>query len=239
MWLAIVVVGIFVAPSLLTLASGPSTEVPQLTQRQLVPSLVGSLVLQVVLFTVALLPLLFTRRLDGRLFGSARPRWSARVWGAGVLTGVAATVGSYGANVALVAFTGSQEPVEQQLLQDALTGGTVLLLVIVIAVVLAPITEEIVFRGIFFRALADRLGAATGVIVSATIFAAIHIEVLRSQPLALAGLFVIGAVLAEAYRRTGNLFVPVLGHAIFNATSLGLAVLLDRVARSTTTGLIG
>ena len=241
-WLAIIVVGLFVAPNLVTLTIGPASTAsaaPDLAPRQLVASLVGTLVIQAALFTVALLPLLFARRLDGRLLGSARPLWSAQTWGAGVLTGLAATVGSYGANAVLVAVTGSQEPVQQQLLQDALSGGTALLLVIVIAVVVAPITEEVIFRGVLFRSLADRFGAATGVVASATIFAVIHIEVLRSQPVALVGLFVIGAVLAEAYRRTGNLFVPMLGHAVFNATSLGLAVLLDRVARTTALGATG
>lgn len=243
-WLATVVVALFVAPNLLTLIglSSPASAVLELTQQQLVSSLVGSLVFQVVLFAVAMLPLVLTGRLDGRLFGSVRPRWSVQACGAGVVTGLAATVGSYGANAALVALSGSQDQVEQQLLQDALTGGTALVLVTAIAVIAAPITEEVVFRGVFFRALADRFGAAVGVVVSATIFAVIHIEVLRSQPVALAGLFVIGAVLAEAYRRSDNLIVPVLGHVLFNATSLGLAVLLDRVARSSApvaTGLIG
>lgn len=233
-WLAVVVLVLFVGPNLLSLVVGPSAPatVPrrELTDPQLVGALVATLVVQVGLFALALLPLLFARRLDGRLLGPTRPRLSARAVRAGLFTGIAATVGSYGINALLVMLTRTQEPVEQQLLQDALSGGSALLLVIVVAAIVAPITEEIVFRGVLFRSLADRFGAWTGVVASAAIFATIHVEVLLSQPVALAGLFVIGAILADSFRRTGNLLVPVLGHATFNATSLGLALLIDRVA---------
>jgi uncharacterized protein len=99
----------------------------------------------------------------------------------------------------------------------------------IIAVVVAPIVEEVVFRGILFRALADRIGLWIGAIVSSAIFALIHIEVVLSQPVALGGLFMVGLLLALAYHWTGNLLVPILGHAVFNAASLGLALALERL----------
>lgn len=232
-WLAAVVVVIFVAPNLLVLATGAATSAsptPAYPDQQQVASLVAALVFQLVLFGLALLPLLLARRLDRRLLGPARRRGLAWTAGVGSITGVAATIGSYGVNALLVPLLGTQEPVQQQLLEDAVSGGASLMLVIVMAVVVAPITEEIVFRGVLFRSLADRFGGSAGVVCSAAVFAAIHIEVMLSQPVALAGLFVIGAVLAEAYRRTAALAVPMLGHALFNASSIGLAVLLDRAA---------
>lgn len=225
-------VALFVTPNLLTLTRTTVTStVPdrELTDPQLMTYLIGSLTVQLLTFTVALLPLVFARRLDRRILGPAPPHRSARVVRTGLLAGTVATAGAYGVNAVLVALTGADDPVQQQLLEDALTGGVPLLLVIAIAVVAAPVTEEVIFRGVLFRSLADRFGPWTGIVTSAAIFAAIHTEVLTSQPLALAGLFVIGGVLAYAYQRTGRLAVPIIGHAAFNAASLGLALALDRV----------
>jgi uncharacterized protein len=96
-------------------------------------------------------------------------------------------------------------------------------------VVVAPLVEEVIFRGVLFRALADRINLPVGLVLSSAIFAGIHIEVVASQPFALVGLFTVGFLLALAYHLTGNLMVAVLGHAVFNAISLGLAVLADRL----------
>lgn len=233
-WLALVATALFVSPNLAVLLVG-TAEVPEASLQPSLAALAVTLVLQLALFATALLPLMLTRRLDGRLLGTARPRWSGRSVTAGLAAGLAAAVGSYGVNAVLVTLIGTREPVQQQLLQDAAAGGPPLLLVATIAVVVAPITEEVVFRGVLFRSLADRLGPWSCIVISAAIFALIHIEVLVSQPAALAGLFVIGAVLAAAYHRTGNLVVPILGHATFNAMSLGLALVLEPV---TTTAAI-
>lgn len=224
-WLALVVVGVFVAPNFaypIWASSDVSMQV--VSPEQLTTSLAFSLVVQVGLFALSLLPVLLSGRLDARLWGNRAG--TVHVWRTGVYTGAAAAVGSYTLNAALISLSGSSEPVRQQLLENAQVGGIPLLLVVTIAVIVAPVTEEVVFRGVLFRALTERFGGMIGVVGSAAIFAVIHIEVLTSQPLALAGIAVVGAVLAESYRRTGDLLVPMLGHAIFNATSLGLSVFL-------------
>ena len=199
------------------------------TQGSLVFGLIVAMVLQLIIFLAAMLPLLIRRRLDKRLFGPSQPTGSWLALGFGLVAGIIALFAAYGVNIVLSLVTGLEDPVEQQLLQDALAGGLTLLLAGVIAVVVAPIVEEIVFRGVLFRALADRIGLWTGAIISSALFALIHIEVVTSQPVALGGLFAVGLALALAFHYTGNLLVPIVGHAVFNAASLSLALVVDRL----------
>jgi membrane protease YdiL (CAAX protease family) len=235
LWIATFVVMIFIAPNLLlvgaAVATGALDEMLaggiELSPALMVVNLLVQLVLQMVVFGISLLPLLAAGRPYGRLWGPTRTTGAMIAIGLGVGVGVA--IVAYTVNAIAVLVSGTEDPVEQQLIQDALAGGLPLVLVALLAVVVAPVTEEVVFRGVLFRALADRLNLAVGVVLSSVIFALIHIEVVVSQPLALLGLFTVGVLLALAYHLTGNLMVPILGHAVFNAISLSLAVLVDRL----------
>ena len=235
LWIATFVVLLFIAPNLLivglALASGDLEELlaaaVELSPAMLVVNLLAQLVLQLVVFGLSLLPLLAAGRPYGRLWGPTRTTGAMVAIGLG--TGVAVAIVAYTVNAIGVLVTGTEDPVEQQLLQDALAGGLPLALVVLVAVVVAPLTEEVVFRGVLFRAMADRINLGVGLVLSSVIFSAIHIEVVVSQPVALLGLFSVGLLLALAYHLTGNLMVPILGHAVFNGISLSLAVLVDRL----------
>jgi membrane protease YdiL (CAAX protease family) len=85
-----------------------------------------------------------------------------------------------------------------------------------VAVVMAPVFEEIVFRGFLFRGLANSFGWVWGALISAGIFGAAHLQLDVFLPLA-----ALGFVLAWAYHRTGSLWTNVTMHALFN----GIAVL--------------
>lgn len=232
--LAAVVVLIMSAPNLAFLAVDRAIDMPVDTERErsqgeLIFGLAFALVIQLIVFVVALVPLVIRRRLDRRLFGPTQPTGTWKGLGFGLLSGIAALFSVVIVNMVLTLTGAMDDPVEQQVLQDALAGGAALVLAGIIAVVVAPIVEEVVFRGILHRALADRFGVWVGAIVSSALFALIHVEVLMSQPLGLVGLFVVGFVLALAYQWTGNLLVPILGHAVFNAAMLSLAVTLERL----------
>jgi hypothetical protein len=88
---------------------------------------------------------------------------------------------------------------------------------LVLAIVLAPITEEVVFRGVLHLTAKRFLGRTGGAIFSAAIFSAVH----GSFEVAPA-IFVLGLALAYVYERTGTLLAPMLFHATFNGfTVLG------------------
>lgn len=109
----------------------------------------------------------------------------------------------------------------QQLLSDLeenLDAATIVLFFLG-AVVFAPIVEELLFRGILLRALLRRFTPAAAVLGSSVIFALVHYvgdpNTLPFLP-ALAGL---GAVLAVATLRTGDLSRAIWIHAGFNLTT--------------------
>lgn len=237
LWTAVVAMLVFSGPNLITVALGglDTGETVELSSGVLIFSLVFTLILQVIIFGIALLPLLVTKRLDRRLWGPQRTSWTV-VW-VGLVVGLVTAVVAYTLNAVAAFLVGAEDPVEQQLLQDALTGGATLVIVALLAVVLAPVVEEVLFRGVLFRSLIDRGGVWIAAILSSALFAVVHVEVVVSQPVALVGLFSAGMVWAIGYRIVGNLWVPIIAHAVFNAISLSLALLVDRLGLTELVGL--
>ena len=105
-------------------------------------------------------------------------------------------------------------------LVDAAHGGWVLLLGLVV-IVGAPIVEEIVYRGVVQPGLVASWGRTVGIVATAALFAAIHM-----QPVELPGLFVFALVLGWARHSTGTIGLSIVTHMAFNATGLALVVLL-------------
>ena len=94
-------------------------------------------------------------------------------------------------------------------------------------VVLAPLAEECMFRGLIFRNLYGKSRWAAYV-VSIAAFAIIHIlgYIGRYEPVELLMAFLqylpAGLCLAWAYTKADTIFAPILIHAIINAVSIGL-----------------
>ncbi len=85
------------------------------------------------------------------------------------------------------------------------------------AVVVAPICEEFLFRGLVygvFKRFGERIFAY---VASSIFFAVVHGHVPTVLPLCL-----LAVALCLAYEITGCLWVPVAMHALFNALNLGL-----------------
>ena len=105
-------------------------------------------------------------------------------------------------------------------LVDAAHRGWVVLLAVVV-IVGAPIVEEIVYRGVVQPGLVASWGRTVGIVATAALFAAIHM-----QPVELPGLFVFALVLGWARHSTGTIGLSIVTHLAFNATGLALVVLL-------------
>jgi membrane protease YdiL (CAAX protease family) len=105
-------------------------------------------------------------------------------------------------------------------LVDDARGGWIFLLALVV-VVGAPIVEEIVYRGVVQPGLVSSWGLTTGILVTAALFAAIHM-----QPVEFPGLFAFALVLGWARHSTGTIGTSIVTHMAFNATGLALVVLL-------------
>lgn len=94
-------------------------------------------------------------------------------------------------------------------------------LVVIAIVILAPIAEEVFFRGVVFNAWLRERGARWALIGSSVLFALIHISLVALLPI-----FLLGLGLAWLYRRTGNLLAPIAMHATVNGISVALALLV-------------
>ncbi len=87
-------------------------------------------------------------------------------------------------------------------------------------VVLAPLSEELFFRGVLYRFLKGKFGATAALVVSGVLFGLIHFNFLGFL-----GLTTIGLMLAWSYERSGNIAVPMFLHASFNANSVAVMLL--------------
>lgn len=149
---------------------------------------------------------------------------------------VAATVGA-GAGVVLnVALppllevvldqVGLDPPTVQQTHRQVLTAPDSRLVAAAGVLMIAPLGEELVFRGLAFRALRQRLAAAAAVPVSALLFAGMHVA--GADPLGAAFLVVtlglVGVALAVLVERQQHLWGAVVGHAFFNGVGVAIIV---------------
>ncbi len=94
-------------------------------------------------------------------------------------------------------------------------------LVVVAVVILAPIAEEIFFRGVVFNAWLREGGRRWAFLGSSALFALIHLSVVALVPI-----FLLGLALAWVYQRTGNLLAPIAMHMTVNGISVALALLV-------------
>ena len=87
----------------------------------------------------------------------------------------------------------------------------------IMIVLLAPIIEEVVFRGLFYAALKSYFPWFVSIIFSSIIFALIHGNIL-----AFTLLFSLSLLLTFIYELYGKLFYPILIHSCFNISMLFL-----------------
>ena len=86
---------------------------------------------------------------------------------------------------------------------------------IVLAVIMAPIFEEIVFRGIIQKGLINKgMNPATAIIISSVVFGLVH-----CNPWQFVGAVLLGCVLGFVYHKTKSLLLPILLHAFNNLCS--------------------
>ena len=77
--------------------------------------------------------------------------------------------------------------------------------------VIAPIVEEIIFRGYIYRLLKSKIPIVFSMIISSTLFAIIHFNVLSYILL-----FVLSVFLTYTYERNGSIVCPIIIHSLFN-----------------------
>ncbi|RME38375.1 MAG: CPBP family intramembrane metalloprotease, partial [Planctomycetota bacterium] len=85
------------------------------------------------------------------------------------------------------------------------------------AALVAPLAEELFFRGLVQTFLLNVLGSRwAAIVIAAAMFGGVHF----TQPHAVPALIALGLVLGYAYECSGALWTPVVLHALFNLKSL-------------------
>lgn len=87
-------------------------------------------------------------------------------------------------------------------------------------VVVAPIFEEILFRGKLYNMLCVNVSSLWSAVLSSLIFAAIHFE-----PIVLISGFISGMLFSYAYVRTRSIIAPIILHMCNNALAYALTIL--------------
>jgi membrane protease YdiL (CAAX protease family) len=91
------------------------------------------------------------------------------------------------------------------------------MLLTVFALTVAPVVEEIYFRGLAYPALKQRLGPDRALLIVSAVFALVHPHLPSLLPL-----FGLALGLGVAYEISGSLLAPITVHVLFNAVSIGL-----------------
>ncbi len=95
-----------------------------------------------------------------------------------------------------------------------------IIVIAILAVVMAPIIEEIMFRGALYGWLRSNFSYTASLIISGLIFAAVHPQ----GPLGVFPLALIGMFLAALREWRGTLLAPMIAHACVNAGTLTLVL---------------
>jgi len=93
----------------------------------------------------------------------------------------------------------------------------VLGLLVFAALVVAPVCEEVLFRGHLHTVLKRYCGIWPAALASSLVFACAHGNLTAALPL-----FLFGLVLVMLYEKTGSLWLPVASHFLFNAATVAV-----------------
>ena len=89
--------------------------------------------------------------------------------------------------------------------------------VLVSTVVLAPLAEELLYRGLLQSMIRQHTSSPwPAILLTSAVFAASHFGQCQDMP----ALFVLAVALGYNYERTGRLVAPILLHALFNAAMI-------------------
>lgn len=97
-------------------------------------------------------------------------------------------------------------------------------------VIVAPVVEEFIFRGVLFQRWAVKWGIQPALLVSAVVFGILHANVI--------GLSVFGLVMGLLYIQSRTLIVPIVCHALNNSLALGFGWLSSRSTSIDTLNLL-
>jgi hypothetical protein len=206
----VAIVGIFLFGTaigvVLSIKGGlPAAKSPQATRVILASQFLAYILVLVAMRTI------ISRQYHRRFAEAVRWRWPERGWSAYLLGGVFLAVA--------VQLISTLLPIPKSLPIDIYFQDRASAYIMTFfGVSMAPLVEELFFRGFLYPLLARRLGLAAGVLLTAAGFAMMHASQLASAWAPLLILFVVGLVLTLVRVRTQSVASSFLMHVGYNAT---------------------
>jgi membrane protease YdiL (CAAX protease family) len=150
-------------------------------------------------------------------FGLRRPRMS---WRRVLLVAIPATYLTF--FLFDLAWAGLLHVTEKEKLLETLganEGAALLVLSAALTCVLAPIAEEFLFRGFFFRALSNSMPWWIAAVITGAVFGLVHAGSAPAEDLV--PLAFLGFALCVLYRATGSLYPCIIVHSLNNCIAFG------------------
>ncbi len=92
--------------------------------------------------------------------------------------------------------------------------------IVITACLFAPITEEIIFRGMLYTLFKRRIGVFWACVGNSVLFSLIHYNILSCVVL-----FVFSCSLTYIYEKESSLLIPIISHSVFNGLMIMLILL--------------
>lgn len=128
---------------------------------------------------------------------------------------------AYGLNILAIEITA--QPFFERFAADynttitSIVTGDVYIIFLIVGI-LAPIFEELMYRGVILNELTSARPFLLANLIQAAVFGIMHMNVIQG-----AYAFVIGFILGYAYKITKSIYMPMLTHFLFNASNLLIA----------------
>ena len=110
-------------------------------------------------------------------------------------------------------------------IEKMLSSTTAMYVFAVFGIAVAPLFEEIIFRGFLFKVLAEIRGPGTAVSVTAILFALLHLPQLWGSWAGVGLIFVVGYVLSFVRQRSNSLIPSFIIHTSYNGMLFGVFAL--------------
>lgn len=95
-----------------------------------------------------------------------------------------------------------------------------LTLILLTVIVLAPISEELIFRGLFQNYLKTRTSRIKSILISSFVFSLTHIENSLGSLIFVPTIFCLSLFLGFIYEKEKHIVAPIILHSLYNATQI-------------------
>ena len=111
---------------------------------------------------------------------------------------------------------GNQEIIMKLLEEDSFS---VLVFMVIFGTLVAPVIEELLFRGFLHPAIRPVFGKTKTIIFSASLFALVHLNIHVFLQI-----FILGLLLAYLYEKTRSLIAPITVHILHNSITIAFLI---------------